>query len=311
MQHYWSLDDVSLVGVWLTIGSFDGVHLGHQKIISDLTAGAHSENAPAVVLTFHPHPAVVLRDRQDPYYLTSPDERAKLLNNLGVDAVITHPFNIDVAKLSALDFITRLNESLGMRYLLVGNDFALGHGREGDIPTLRRMGKQFGYAVDVAAPVKLRDQVVSSSTVRAALRKGDIGYVNNLLGRPYQLAGKVIHGDGRGRTLGIPTANLEVWKERIIPSPGVYACQVRYMDQILAAVTNIGMRPTFESQQSSLRIETHLLDFDHDLYGKQLELSFMARLRNEERFQDVAALVDQIHKDITFARKILRGSPNV
>jgi len=307
MQHYRSLDDVRLQGVWLTIGSFDGVHLGHQKIITDLTAGAHSENVPAVVLTFHPHPAVVLRKRQDPYYLTNPDERAKLLNNLGIDTIITHPFNFDVAKLSALDFISKLNESLSMRYLIVGDDFALGRGREGDIPTLRRLGKQFGYSVEVAAPVKLRDQIVSSSTVRAALRAGDVRYANNLLGRPYQLAGKVIHGDGRGRTLGIPTANLEVWTEQIIPSPGVYACHVVYEGQTLVAVTNIGMRPTFESQQSSPRIEAHLLDFDHELYGKQLDLSFMARLRNEKRFQDVAALVDQIHKDIIIARKLLNS----
>ena len=305
MQHYYSLDDVLLKDVWLTIGSFDGVHRGHQAIINELTAGAHREGVPAVVLTFHPHPAVVLRKRKGPHYLTTPEERAVLLGDLGVDVVITHPFTPEVAALPAGDFMRVVKSHLGIKHLCVGHDFALGRRREGDIAVLRQLGEELGYTLNVLPPVYLGDDIASSSRIRAALADGNVERARSLLGRPYQLGGDVIHGDGRGSTLGIPTANLAVWPERIVPKTGVYACMADVDGKTWEAVTNIGVRPTFDHRTASTQIETHLLDFSKDLYQQRVELSFVARLRDERRFSGVQALVSQIQLDIQLAREIL------
>jgi riboflavin kinase/FMN adenylyltransferase len=305
MQHYWLLDDVNLENAWLTIGSFDGVHRGHQAIIQKLTAGAHKQSLPAVVLTFHPHPSEVLRNRQEPFYLTSPEERAVLLGELGVDVVITHPFNTQVANTSALDFITSLKRQLGLTHLCVGYDFALGHGREGNIDMLGELGQEFGYTLSIVQPVELDGEVVSSSQVRQALSQGDVERAQLLLGRPYQVGGQVVPGDGRGRTLGIPTANLDVWSGRLLPAVGVYACKAHVDGVAWAAVTNIGVRPTFEGQPDEPQIEAHLLQFNQDLYGQQVQLSFVSRLRDEKRFPNIQALITQINHDIQQAHEIL------
>jgi riboflavin kinase/FMN adenylyltransferase len=306
MQHYWFLEDVHLEGACLTIGSFDGVHQGHQTIIRQLTAEAKAAGVPAVVLTFHPHPSVVLRGRRGPYYLTTPEERAELLSSLGVDVVITHPFNQEVASRSAREFVSSLQRHLRMSRLCVGPDFALGHGREGDIPTLRRLGEELGFTLNVTEPFRLDGRVVSSSWIRSALADGDIESANRLLGRSYQLAGRVVRGDRRGRTLGIPTANLDVWIERAMPKSGVYACQAHVDGQAWGAVANIGVRPTFHNQAVYPRLEAHLLEFDRDLYDRHISVLFIARLRDEQRFSNVQALVDQIHQDIERAREILK-----
>lgn len=305
MKHYRSLDEVHLQDTWLTIGSFDGVHLGHQKIIRDLTAGAHSAGAPAVVLTFYPHPAVLLGRRKGPIYLTDPEEKASLLEHLGVDAMITHPFDRRVANTPARDFMMQLKEHLGLAQLWVGYDFALGHGRTGDVPALRQFGEELGYTLDVISPVKDKEQIISSSLIRATLADGNVARAAELLGRRYSVPGKVIPGDGRGRTIGIPTANLEVWSERILPKTGVYVCRAWVNGNPWGAVTNVGVRPTFENQPVLPRVEAHLLDFDRDLYGQDIRLDFIARLRDEQRFASVQALIDQVHQDIAHGKQIL------
>jgi len=305
MQHYRSLYDVKLQGTWLTIGSFDGVHRGHQAILQKLTAGAHENGAPAVVLTFFPHPALVLGKRSDPFYLTSPEERAELMGELGVDVVITEPFTHETANITAHDFMSRLSAQLGLRSLWIGHDFALGKGRQGDAEMLARLGGEFGYSLHVVAPVKDHGETISSSLVRQALAEGQVEEAGRLLGRPYRVPGRVIPGDGRGRTIGIPTANLDVWSERVIPKSGVYACRAWVDGQVWNAVTNVGVRPTFESQTVSLRVETHLLDYNQDLYGREVALDFIARLRDEQRFPNVQALVEQIQQDIRRGREIL------
>jgi riboflavin kinase/FMN adenylyltransferase len=304
MKHYWLLEAVQLQDVWLTIGSFDGVHLGHQAIINKITDGAHSEGVPAVVVTFHPHPAAVLRGRHGRYYLTTPEERAALLGEAGVDVVITHPFNLEISNLSAHDFMQRLQNHLGIKHLCIGHDFALGRQREGDLPSLVRLGEDFGYSVEAIPPVELDGQVVSSSRIRTALEAGDLETANRLSGRPFRLDGKVMHGDGRGKRIGIPTANLSFWEQHVLPKPGVYACTVKLNGRSYPAVTNVGYRPTFEGQPANPQVEAHLLDFDGDLYQQQLQLAFLSRLRDEQRFQNVEALVSQIHKDIQKAREI-------
>jgi riboflavin kinase/FMN adenylyltransferase len=305
MQHYRSLKDVQVKGAWLTIGSFDGIHLGHQEILRQLTRGAHAAGSPAVVLTFYPHPAVVLGKRKRAFYLTTPEEQAELLEALSIDLLITHPFDQDVASLSAQQFLNNLMDHLGLSQLWVGHDFAMGHNREGDVPALKRFGELHNFQVQVISPVTLEGEVVSSSRIRALLAEGSLAQANRLLGRPYRLSGTVVQGQGRGRTLGIPTANLAVSDERALLQTGVYVCRVRILDRWHGAVTNIGVRPTFGAEDETLTVETHLLDYDKDLYGQRLSLEFVERLRGEKRFSGPQALVEQIHADIAQARQRL------
>jgi riboflavin kinase / FMN adenylyltransferase len=316
MIHLSSLDDPRLAeycrqsewqaGAWLTIGSFDGVHKGHQAILRKLVAGARQSGAPAVVLTFHPHPSVVLRGRSGPVYLTSPDERAELLSELGVDVVITQTFTRELAGQSAREYVQQLSEAVGLRHLLIGHDFALGRNREGDLPALENLGKSFGFEVNIMRPVLIAGLVVSSSRIRAVLAEGDVRSARRLLGRSYRVRGPVISGDGRGRKIGIPTANLEIPAERILPKVGVYACLACVDGQTYKAVTNIGLRPTFTGGEAQPRLEAHLMDYHGDLYGKTIQMAFLSRLRDEMRFSGVEALVTQIQADIQRARRILK-----
>jgi riboflavin kinase / FMN adenylyltransferase len=305
MQPLTSLTSFHLKNTWLTIGSFDGVHRGHQEIVRNLSSGAHAAGTQAVVLTFHPHPAKVLGKRHDFYYLTSPEERATLLGEMGVDMVVTYPFDREVAATSARDFVAEIHSHLGFRYLWIGHDFALGRDREGDLPTLRSLGDEFGFSVEVVEQVKVNELSVSSSQIRALLRDGAVDQAELLLGRPYSVKGKVIPGDGRGRTIGVPTANLDVWEEKQLPRMGVYVCQALIGGEYHGAVANIGVRPTFDQRDMIPHVEAHLLDFDQDLYGQELSLGFIQRLRDEQRFPNPQALVAQIFQDIEKGRLIL------
>lgn len=306
MRHFWSLEEVQLNKSWLTIGSFDGVHRGHQEVINRLTAGAHSGGSPAVVLTFFPHPAIVLGKREEPFYLTAPEERAELLSELGADVIITHPFDRQVASTSAYDFVARLKKHLDLEHLIVGDDFALGRNREGNISTLRRLGEEvFDYTLEVMPPVTNSGEKISSSQVRSALAEGNVVRAAELLGRPYVLAGQVVHGDGRGRAIGVPTANLDVWADRCLPKTGIYVCRAHVLGETWGAVTNVGYRPTFEPQPATPIVEAYLLDFEGQIYGEELRLEFLSRLRDELRFSSVDALVAQMREDIRIAREHL------
>ena len=311
MQHLHSVNALNLDNTWLTIGSFDGVHQGHQQIIRKLTAEAHAQGASAVVLTFHPHPAETVKDRRYPFYLTSPEEKAALLGNLGVDVVITHPFDRQIMQTTARDFMERLHRHLGMRHLIIGHDFALGSERSGDADALRRIGKDLGYTVEQIPPFEMDGQIVSSTRIRFLLGAGKVQDAAKLLGRSFTVSGTVVHGEQRGRTIGFPTANLEIWPMRAIPATGVYVCRTTVDGTPFGAVTNIGVRPTFEANPVPPRVEAHLLDFDGDLYGQSLTLEFVARLRGERRFDSVNALVAQIREDVTAARKVLNARPSL
>jgi riboflavin kinase/FMN adenylyltransferase len=307
MQHSYGLKDIHIRDTWLTIGSYDGVHLGHQQIIKQITAGAHSAGAPVVVLTFFPHPKVVLRGPRDAFYLTLPEEKAEVLGEMDVDLVVTHPFDREVAAMEPEDFIRKLHDHLGFKHLWVGYDFALGKDRKGDVPALKVLGEQFGFAVDTIEAFELNGAPVSSSRVRRALEECRLDDANRLLGRDFRIHGTVIHGDGRGKTIGVPTANLEIDQSRAVPCAGVYACRVILGDQRYPAVTNIGVRPTFEDTPVAPRVETHILDFDRDLYGEEIGLEFVAFLRPERKFDGIESLVAQIHADIEKGREILGG----
>jgi riboflavin kinase/FMN adenylyltransferase len=305
MQHIFSLVDIQLHGVWLTIGSFDGVHLGHQEIIRKLTAEAHLNGASAVVLTFYPHPAAVVRKRDFPFYLTTPEEKAELMESLGVDILITHPFNKQIASTPAKEFMSMLHRHLGIKHLRMGYDFALGRNREGNIGKLSEYGKELGYTIEATEAFKLDDQIVSSSRIRFLLGVGQVEEAAKLLNRNYRISGTVILGDQRGRTIGFPTANLDIWKMRTIPAAGVYACLAKVNDTTLGAVANIGVRPTFEDTPVPPRVEAHLIDFQGNIYGDLVSLEFITRLRDEQRFSSVENLVNQIEHDVRVARQIL------
>lgn len=306
MQHYRSLDEVSLQNAWLTIGVFDGIHRGHQAILSQLTAGARKNGAPAVLLTFDPHPASVLA-RRELKLLTTPEERASLASALNVDAVVTHPFDRSVAEISAREFMARLKERLGLSHLLIGYDFALGKNREGNAERLTELGRELGYTVQIIEAISDESGVISSTEIRKLVSLGNVDAAANLLGRPYALSGPVIHGDGRGRRINIPTANIAYPETKLLPPNGIYACRVRLGADQYAAATNIGFNPTFTPDKRSASVEAHLLDFDRDLYGQTIELEFITRLRDELKFDSVDALLAQIHADIDETRKIVAG----
>ena len=304
MQHYRSLEAVSLDNGWLTIGVFDGVHRGHQEIIRQLTAGAHANGAPAVVFTFSPHPALVLGGVEIKC-LTTPDERASLLAGLGVDVVITHPFDKQTAALSPEEFMAQVKQHLGLQKLLVGYDFSLGRNRAGNFARLSEIGRSLGYDVLPVAALRLDGQIVSSSLIRQQISDGDVAAAAVKLGRCYSVSGPVIHGDGRGRTLGIPTANIAVPLEKVIPANGVYACRALVGGERHKAVVNIGVRPTFTSGEVAPHVEAHLLDYSANLYDQIISLEFVERLRGEQKFPSVDALVAQIKTDIGKANDIL------
>jgi riboflavin kinase/FMN adenylyltransferase len=306
MQHVTSLEALRLTQpACLTIGAFDGVHRGHQALIGEMVGRAHAAGSAAVVVTFYPHPSVVLRGRRPAFYISTPEEKADYLAALNVDAVVTHPFNRDVANVGAADFVARLVEHARLSELWCGADFALGHNRQGGVDFLRAEGARRGFTVNVVEPVLIEGEVISSTRIRQALRDGAVEAAARYLGRPFRLTGQVVEGARRGRAIGIPTANLAVWEERAFPGVGVYACRAESGGSVRPAVVNIGFRPTFDGSEIRPTVEAHLLDFSGDLYGSTLTLDFIARLRPEVKFPGVEALVAQIQRDIAEARKIL------
>jgi riboflavin kinase/FMN adenylyltransferase len=291
----------------VTIGNFDGVHRGHQALVRAARERATLKGEACLALTFDPHPAAILHPERAPLSLTTVAQKAELLSALGVDILAVLPFTPTLASLSPAEFARDvLVEVLGARAVVVGDGFRFGKARAGDVGELRRLGEGLGFEV-VAVPAVLHDGArVSSTRVRESLLAGDVEAAASLLGRPYFVDGRVVRGDGRGRTLGIPTANLAVDNE-IQPKEGVYAARVGLPDggPLRFAVVNLGRRPTFGGGAATT--EAHLLDFEGDLYERRLRVFFVARLREERRFSGREALVDQIQEDVRSARSVLAG----
>ena len=305
MQHYRSLDELTLQNSWITVGVFDGVHRGHQQIIGKLTAGARANRVPAVVLTFDPHPAKIF-GRGEIKLLTLPGERARLLGDLGVDVVITHPFDRDVANITAFDFMKRLKDRLGLSHLVLGYDSTLGRNREGDATRLTEIGLELGYTVETVTALSDESGVISSTEIRKLVSVGNVVEAARLMGRPYRLQGLVAHGDRRGRTIGFPTANLNYAREKVIPAGGIYACWAYVENERHRAAVNVGTNPTFTPDKQTLNVEAYLLDFDRDIYDETVQLEFISRLRDELKYDSVEALVEQIGRDVDETRKLLR-----
>lgn len=304
MPHYRALEEVSLENSYLAVGVFDGVHRGHCEILRKLAQDARANGWHSVVLTFEPHPASVLTGREI-RCLTTPAERADLILSLGVDVVVTQRFTPDLAALSAYEYMSTLKARLGLRRLFVGYDFALGRGREGNAPRLAEIGSELGYAVEVVPALGDESGVISSTEIRKLVSIGDMGEAAKLLGYPYRMSGEVVHGEGRGKKINFPTANIEYPKQKAIPPNGIYACWARLGGERFMAATNIGLNPTFTPERTTPSLEAHLLDFDRDIYGEILTVEFVRRLRDEIRYASVEALVEQIHIDAAQTRKIL------
>jgi riboflavin kinase/FMN adenylyltransferase len=290
----------------LTIGAFDGVHLGHRRLIGSAVQRAQALDWQSAVLTFDPHPSLVIRPDRERLYLASLEERIEQIAGLGVDLLIVLPFNRDVMALTAHEFMARVCHAVALRELWIGHDFALGRGREGNLARLRDIGHELGYSVHPVEPLLLDGAPVSSTRIRSALREGDLLSADRLLGHPFGLRGPVAEGARRGRTIGFPTANVAVDPRHILPADGVYVCHAQVAGQRYGAVTNVGMRPTFAGAHRT--VEAYLLDFIDDIYGETLRLDFLHRLRGERKFDGIAALVAQITSDVAAARQWLKES---
>ncbi|MCC7119207.1 MAG: bifunctional riboflavin kinase/FAD synthetase [Anaerolineales bacterium] len=299
-----SLAELNLQNAHLTIGVFDGVHRGHQSLLRQLVAQAHAQNKPAVVLTFDPHPAQVLAGKAIPY-LTTPDERAELLAALGVEYVIVQRFTADLATASAYEYMSTLKERLGLERLLIGYDFALGKNREGTAARLAEIGRELGYSVETVSAFSGAGGVISSTQIRKLIVSGNVAEAREALGHPYALSGTVIRGAQRGRALGFPTANVDYPPHKAAPANGIYACWAYLGTEKFQAATNIGFNPTFTPERQTPSLEAYLLDFDREIYGEDLKLEFMARIRDELKFDSVEALIAEIHADVEATRKIL------
>ncbi len=288
----------------LTIGVFDGVHRGHRYLLERLNQRARERGLLSGVVTFTPHPQSLLQPQGKVHMLSDVKSRIKSLRGQGIDLIAVLSFTPELAQLSARDFVAMLKKYLKMRILMIGPDFALGKGRKGDIKSLRLLGQEMSFDVEVVSFFSIGGEIVSSTTIRRALAEGDTDRVGNLLGRHFSLAGHVIAASKRGRTLGFPTANLDISPEQALPKNGVYATITQIGDRQYASVTNIGTRPTFG--ESERVVETHIGDYKGNLNGTELEVSFIQRLRGEEIFPSPQELKEQISKDIEKARAVVR-----
>jgi riboflavin kinase/FMN adenylyltransferase len=288
----------------VSIGNFDGVHLGHAQIVERLLAVAREVSGPAVVFTFDPHPVRLLRPQQAPPPLTWTERKAELLGELGVDHVIAYPTDEALLQLSPEEFFGRIvRERLDARAMVEGPNFYFGRGRSGNIDRLNELCRAAGIALEIVAPVEIDGEYVSSSRVRRLVQNGQVEQASHLLTRPYRLRGMVTHGSSRGHRIGFPTANVDAI-DTLLPAAGVYAGRALLADgEHVAAAVNIGPNPTFGEQ--SLKIEVHLIDWHGTIYGQPLEVDFLARLRDIQRFDGVEPLKAQLQSDVQRTREIV------
>ncbi len=292
----------------VTLGNYDGVHLGHRALLSAARARADRDGLIVTAVTFDPHPSVVLAPDRAPPLLTTIERRSDLLRGLGADEVTVLRFDRELASTSPEGFVDSVLVSrLATRSVVVGPDFRFGRGRAGDTAMLRELGGARGFDVVAVEPFTLDGEVVSSTRVRAALREGDVHLAARMLGRVHNVEGRIVRGDGRGRSIGVPTANLDC-EPVLLPKDGVYAvaARVRGESEPLRGVANLGVRPTFAAGRS---VEVHLFDLDRDLYDARLRVGFVERLRGEQKFDGIESLKAQIARDAERAREILAKAP--
>ena len=289
----------------ITIGVFDGVHLGHGHLLQHLIAAAGTVYQPTVI-TFANHPVTVLQPGRQVSQITTLERKEELIREKGVEQIVSLDFTEELAQLSAREFVRMLQEKLRMKGLVIGSDFALGRDREGNSARLGELGEELGFSVEIVEPLLLDGLLVKSRVIRQRLNDGEVAESNHLLGRAFSLAGPVVTGDRRGRTLGFPTANVNVSKTMAHPADGIYATWALVDGERRPSATSIGVRPTFGL--SERLVEVYILDFDGDLYGQQLEVEFVDKLRDQETFSSLEALVEQINQDVANTRETLANS---
>jgi riboflavin kinase / FMN adenylyltransferase len=303
--------DQELAGYWqnrdslITIGVFDGVHLGHKYLISKLKELAEPQGLRSIIITFDQHPQRIINPASHPLFLTDTSQKTTLLKNEKTDAVIVLSFTPELAALDPREFISLLQMHLRMKGLVVGPDFALGKNNQGNIGALNALGGELGFSVTVIPPVQIKGEIVSSTAIRNAMAAGDMPKVHNLMSRPFSLHGRVIHGKGRGAELGFPTVNLNVSSGQALPGDGVYATQAYTADKSYSSVTNVGKNPTFGKNDRT--VEAFLLDFHDILYRHEVKIDFIQKLRGEIKFASGEHLKSQIARDILHARAILKN----
>jgi len=283
----------------ITVGTFDGVHCGHQGVISLMRKAADAEGSRVVVVTFDPHPQIVLaRAGREPLaLLTTIEERCQRLAEVGVDDVVVIPFTREFAQTPADEFIRQLTRMVDVQHFFIGHDHAFGKDRGGNEELLLHLGKELGFAVQRIPPLQTGEFIVSSTLVRATLKRGDVEVASEMLGSPYSVQGNVVRGDGRGRSLGIPTANIQPTdNNKLLPANGVYVVSSVINGAVVVGMANIGVRPTFTADTKPT-LEVHFLQFDNDIYDKMLDVRFHKRLRNEQRFETREAFLAQLETD--------------
>lgn len=291
----------------VTLGNFDGVHLGHQAIFRKVKEEAQKNNGEAVVITFEPHPLKVLSPQNCPPLLTPFRKKVMLIEKSGIETVLCIEFTLGFSKISPFDFIKNiLIEKVKVKKIVVGYNYHFGRKQRGDVEILKQACKLFQVDVEVMEPLRMGSTTVSSSRIRELIKEGEVEEASKLLGRNYPVIGKVVQGAKRGQTLGFPTANLEI-SEELYPKKGVYAVEVVWNQQLLNGLANVGMNPTFLPDQAKegtpLSIEVYILNFHQDLYGEEIQINFKKRIRDETRFNSPSELMEQIRKDVEWASK--------
>ena len=292
-------------GMVVTVGTFDGVHRGHWEVLQEIRRRAAATGRRSVLLTFDPHPLRIVRPGHAPPLLTTPIEKKEILAESGLDYAVFLAFTPELSRYEPRRFVTEvLVGRLGVDELVIGHDHGFGRGRSGGVESLRSIGEELGFAVDVVPPVTVAGEPISSSRIRAALRAGDVEAAERALGRPYAVRALVVRGEGRGRQLGFPTANLAVSSsDKLLPATGIYAVYATTRAGSHGGALHLGPRPTFAGSPPT--IELHLLDFDGDLYGEEVRVDFVRRLRDVRPFDGVGALIAQMREDVEEARRVL------
>ena len=306
METFRSISELSKLRgpLFLAIGVFDGVHLGHQAVISTSAQHARAANGTPIVVTFDPHPEKVLRPKTAPHLLTATPHKIALIRDLGVAHLLIITFDKQFAATEPEEFVHELMEhSKSLREICVGHEWSFGKNRRGNLKLLNQFGARFDFGVVGIPPVTVNGKLVSSTTIRQAVETGDLAKAAQMLGREYTVLGTVVSGDNRGKKIGFPTANLSAHNEQFPPN-GVYFAEAKLEGVIYPGVVNLGYRPTVDTRKSERILEIHLFDFDHDIYGKDLEVRFIRYLRPETKFESVEALVRQIGLDVKQARKL-------